>query len=62
MRCFRLPTVFSDTAGYRETRRHLLVGLPASVAALVMFPRRLLAELDSAESGTQLERICCTKT
>lgn len=56
MKCFRLPALRSRTDGYRELRRHVLLGTPATLAACLASPNRLLAALGESESSRQLEQ------
>ena len=55
MKCFRLPDGQSNTPGYSEIRRHLLVGATASIAACLTSSNRLLAAINEAETDRRLD-------
>jgi len=56
MKCFRIPTLNSRTDGYRELRRSVLLGTPATLAACLVTPNRLLAALEESDSSQQLDQ------
>ncbi len=62
MKCFRIATARSSVAGYRESRRHLLLSTPAMLAGILSSPNRLFAALDGAETNDKLDEFIAETT
>ncbi len=56
MKCYELPQSRTETPGYSEIRRCLVVGAPAAMATCLTAPGRLLAAMDDAGSDHELRR------
>jgi hypothetical protein len=60
MKCFKLATHKSDTPGFHETRRFLVVAAPLVAGALLAKPGRLLAAMDDAQDNQALDEFIAT--